>query len=133
MESEQESIRVRWFGNPFLFRLHIRQNGKRTNMYILVASFIVQNRVHSAWMESLKQHCIPGLREQGFDRLTLTRLLAEMPTEEFTYNLQVDIPNVKAYQQVSEQILRPYGALVQECFGESVLFCASLLKRVELM
>lgn len=102
-------------------------------MYILVASFIVQNRVHAAWMDSLRQHCIPQLREQGYDRLTLTRLLAEVPTEEFTYNLQVELPDMKAYQTVNEQVMRSYGALLWEGFGESVLFCTSLLKRVELI
>ncbi len=101
-------------------------------MYILVTSFIVHHRVHDAWLESLRQNYLPVLREKGYDRLTLTRLMSDRPTEEFTYSLQVEVPDLEAYREVSEGMMYDYGTQLQQRFGEGVLFCTSLLKRVEL-
>ena len=101
-------------------------------MYILVTSFIVHHRVHDAWLESLRQNYLPVLLDRGYDRLTLTRLISDRPTEEFTYSLQVEIPDMEAYRAVNEGLMSAYGTQLQQRFGEGVLFCTSLLKRVEL-
>ncbi len=101
-------------------------------MYILVTSFIVHHRAHDAWLESLQRDYLPVLRERGYDQLTLTRLIADRPVEEFTYSLQVVVQDLVAYREVSEQLMSAYGEQLQQRFGEDVLFCTSLLKRVEL-
>lgn len=101
-------------------------------MYILVTSFIVHHRVHRSWLESLCQDYIPILRARGYDQLTLARLMSDRPTEEFTYSLQIPVPDLEAYRAVNDQIMNVYGAQLRQRFGERVLFCTSLLKRVEL-
>lgn len=101
-------------------------------MYILVTSFIVHYQVHDAWLESLRLNYLPILRGKGYDQLTLTRLMSDRPMEEFTYSLQVEVSDMEAYREVSEEMMSVYGTLLQQRFGEKVLFCTSLLKRVEL-
>ena len=100
-------------------------------MYIVGTSFMVEDRVHQAWLESVRGLYIPALKEAGYDRLTFTRVISAEPTGAFTYSLQVAVPDMEAYRQVNEQLMARYGKTLRERFGEQVLWFTSLLKRVE--
>lgn len=100
-------------------------------MYIAITSFIVKHTVHQAWLQSIRESYIPALREKGYDQLTFARWIANEPSEEFTYSLQVTVTDLEAFRTIRENILAPYGKTLKQQFGENVLWYVSLLKHVE--
>ncbi len=101
-------------------------------MYILNTSFMVDYDVHDRWLELMRKHVAPFIREQGFDEPVFTRVLADNPEGHFTYSLQVPLPDMERYNEFTERVLGEYRTVAAPLFGQKVLAFSTLLKKESL-
>ncbi len=100
--------------------------------YIINTSFMVEGKVHEAWLRLMQERYLPFLVEQGFTRRIFTRMLASEQEAHFTYSLQLPIDSLEHYHRLIEEVQREYERSAQELFGEQVLHFTTLLKQIEI-
>lgn len=68
-------------------------------MYIYNTSFMVEAPVHDRWLALVRDKYIPFLKKEGFDRITLSRILSPETAGQLTYSLQVRVAEIPDYQR----------------------------------
>ena len=95
-------------------------------MYIYNTSFMVEVPVHDRWLALVRDKYIPFLKKEGFDRITLSRILSPETAGQLTYSLQVRVAEIPDYQRL-------YGdeTIASGLFDGQVLHFATLMKVIE--
>ncbi len=100
-------------------------------MYTVNTSFMVEPDVQEHWLRIVKTKYIPFLRENGYERLLLTRVLSSENTDHFTYSLQVTIDEMSDYTRLTEELFEEYINVMTPIFGQKVMWFISLLKHID--
>lgn len=100
-------------------------------MYIYNTSFVVEAEVHDRWLTLVREKYIPFLKKEGFEQITLSRVLSVEATTEFTYALQVRVEAIPDYQRLAGELFSEYETIASGLFGDKVLHFATLMKVVE--
>ena len=70
-------------------------------------------------------------KKEGFEQITLSRVLSVEATTEFTYALQVRVEAIPDYQRLAGELFSEYETIASGLFGDKVLHFATLMKVVE--
>ena len=89
-------------------------------MYIYNTSFMVEAPVHDRWLALVRDKYIPFLKKEGFDRITLSRILSSETAGQLTYSLQVRVAEIPEYETIASGL-----------FDGQVLHFATLMKVIE--
>ena len=100
-------------------------------MYTVNTSFMVEPDAHEHWLQIIRTKYVPFLRENGYDRILLTRVLESEMMGHFTYSLQVVVEDIEQYQHLSGKLFEEYVQIMTPIFGEKVLWFTSLLKHID--
>ena len=100
-------------------------------MYIYNTSFVVEAEVHDRWLVLVREKYIPFLTKEGFEQITLSRVLSVEATTEFTYALQVRVEAIPDYQRLAGELFSEYETIASGLFGDKVLHFATLMKVIE--
>ena len=100
-------------------------------MYILNISFMVDYDVHDHWLDSFRNRFLPHLRQAGFAEPVFTKVISNESDGHFTYSLQIPMPDLERYKELTEEIMGDYGNTYFPVYGEKVLWFVSLLKKVD--
>ncbi|MDR2885323.1 MAG: DUF4286 family protein [Rikenellaceae bacterium] len=99
-------------------------------MYRLNISFAVEPDAVTAWTDLMRGKFIPYLRENGFQRLALSRVLTEHHDGHFTFSLLMELDDVAAYRRVTEELWDEYAQMNEMMFGTDVVWFMSLMKEI---
>lgn len=115
-------------------RLHkkseVKNKLKKTTMYIVNTTFVVQPSVHGAWYEFFTEKVIGHVNELGFSVLAFTRILHEQSDGHYSYSLQVEVDEIGDVQRYRELVVGQYVDMARKLYGEQALHFTSVLKRV---
>ncbi len=98
-------------------------------MYIVNTSFMVDPAMHQQWLDLIRKHYIPLIIERGYARPVFSRLITDSIPEHFTYSIQVEVPDIPAYNTLTQEIFSEYTEIAGPLFGDRVLWFTSLLKK----
>ncbi|MEG1414128.1 MAG: DUF4286 family protein [Mucinivorans sp.] len=97
-------------------------------MYIVSTTFVVDPSIHGRWYEFFTTKFITTLQWP----VIFTRVLSAQSDGQYTYSLQVEVPDIENYQNYQNGPLDECLDFSLTMFGEKVLHFTTLLKKIEL-
>ncbi len=98
-------------------------------MYRLNITFIVAPRVQEQWLSLVGGKFIPALRERGYHKLVLSRVLSAQAEDHFTWSLLIELDSMDGYHDITGPAWDRYAEIAGPMFGEEVMHFTSLLKQ----
>lgn len=101
-------------------------------MYKINTSFVVDHIAHERWLDIIIHNYVPFLRQNGFESVTLSRIVSIDASDHFTYSLLIDIENMDQYKTLTTSIFEEYTKIAEPLFGTQVTWFTSLMKIIDI-
>ncbi len=100
--------------------------------YIVNTTYIIMPSMHGQWYKFMMESFIPSIEKIDlYGKVRFTRLLSEQEEKHFTYSLQIDCYELRAYHNYIKVTLPEYVEFVSQLFDAEVTHFVSLLKMIK--
>lgn len=101
-------------------------------MYRVNTSFVVESSINNGWLDIIIKEYVPFLRKNGFEGITLSRVVSIEASDHFTYSLLIDVENMEQYRALTNELFEEYTTIANPVFGTKVMWFTSLMKILDI-